>query len=283
MSQLNLRFERIKHWPSLIYRSQNLEIPGLEGARPISLYLPPDYFLSEKTYPLAFFFDGQNLYEDEGTLAGGWHLHRVLDQRARAGKTVPVVVGIHHGPDRDAEMSPWDPYPGKQGKAEKKLTWMFEWLLPRLHRKLHLEKSNAQTLIGGSSLGGLLALYALFHYPAYLSRALVMSPALWVNRFAIFNALMLTTPPPQARIYLDHGGKEGCECHGNLGFEQSQLLVDLLEVMNFQPGIHMLWNPDPEGLHNEQSWRRRLPAALDFLYEGLVPTAPTLTPQAHLA
>jgi len=270
MSQLSLRFERVKHWSSLIYRSQTFQIPGLDGERPVSLYLPPDYFLADKTYPLAFFFDGQNLYEDEGTMAGGWHLHRVLDQRSREGKTVPVVVGIHHGPDRDAEMSPWDPYPGKRGKAERKLDWILNWLLPRLHRKLHLSKKPQDTLIGGSSLGGLLALYALFHYPQHLGRGLVMSPALWVNQFAIYNALMLTQPHEAVRVYIDHGGKEGCECHGNLGFEQSKLLADLLEVMHFRPGENLLWNPDPEGLHNEQSWHRRLPTALDFLYEGLV-------------
>lgn len=279
MSQFSLRFERIKHWPSLIYRSQSFQIPGLDGERPVSLYLPPDYFLSHKTYPLAFFFDGQNLYEDEGTIAGGWHLHHVLDQRSRSGKTVPVVVGIHHGPDRDAEMSPWDPYPGKRGKAQSKLEWMFEWLLPRLHSKLHLETKNEQTLVGGSSLGGLLALYALFHYPDYLTRGLVMSPALWVNQFAIYNSLMLAQPHPRARVYLDHGGKEGCECHGNLGFEQSKLMADLLEVMNFKPGENMLWYPDSDGLHNEQSWHRRLPAALDFLYEGQVSIA-TTAPEA---
>ena len=273
MSQPSLHFQRVGHWPGLIYRSQPLTIPGLDGERPVSLYLPPDYFTSDQTYPLAFFFDGQNLYEDEGTMAGGWHLHRVLDQRARAGKTVPVVVGIYHGPDRDAEMSPWDPYPGKAGKAERKLAWITEWLLPRLHRKLHLSRETTQTLVGGSSLGGLLALYTVFHYPQYFGRGLVMSPALWVNQFAIYNALMLTQPQARARVYLDHGGKEGCECHGNLGFEQSKLMADLLEVMNFTPGRNLFWNPDPEGYHNEQSWHRRLPVALDFLYEGLTPQA----------
>jgi predicted alpha/beta superfamily hydrolase len=271
MKESSLHFKRVAHWPSLIYRSQTFQIPGLDGERPVSLYLPPDYFTSDKTYPLAFFFDGQNLYEDEGTMAGGWHLHRILDQRSRAGKEVPVVVGVYHGPDRDAEMSPWDPYPGKRGKAERKLNWMLEWLLPRLHRKLHLRRANEQTLVGGSSLGGLLALYSLFHYPEQLGRGLIMSPALWVNQFAIYNALMLTKPHAEAKVYIDHGEKEGCECHGNVSFQQTKLMADLLEVLEFKPQQNLLWNPDPEGLHNEQSWHRRLPVALDFLYEGQLP------------
>lgn len=270
LAQPNLHFEKVAHWPGRIYRSQPVEIPGIEGERPLSLWLPPDYGSEGKKWPLAVFFDGQNLFGDEGTIAGGWRLHEALTRRAEAGLTVPVVIGLHHGPARESELSPWNPFPGVEGQAEKQLEWLREALLPELYADLPLDSDPDQTLIGGSSLGGLLALYTLFHHAEHFGKALVMSPALWPDRFAIFQDIMLHHPREAARIYLDHGQREvseaGKEHFGRILFEQTQLMADLLEVLGFDKGSRLLWHPDPEGEHNETCWSRRLPAALDFLY-----------------
>ncbi|MEZ0369137.1 MAG: alpha/beta hydrolase [Candidatus Sericytochromatia bacterium] len=278
----SLHFERVSHWPGRIYRSQPLNISGLEGERPVSLWLPPDYPAAdapatERRWPLAVFFDGQNLFGDEGTLGGGWQLHTALTERANAGAAVPVGIGLHHGAQRESELSPWDPFPGVSGRAKSQLEWIKTSLLPELYSDLQLDPNPDHCLVGGSSLGGLLALYALFHQPESFGKALVMSPALWPNRFAIFQDLMLQRPRPQAKIYLDHGQREvlepGKEHFGQILFEQTQLMADLLEVMGFEPGHRLSWNPDPEGEHNERCWSRRLPKALDFLYDN-----PTNTP-----
>lgn len=252
--------------PDGIRYSQALQIPGIEGQRPLSLWLPPGFEQAPERWPLAIFFDGQNIFGDQGTLAGGWQMHQTLQQRLQAGKQVPVIVGIHHGPQRESELSPFKPFEGLESKAQHKLEWLIHGLLPELRTQLGLTLQAAQTLIGGSSLGGLLALYALFHYPAHFGKALVMSPALWPDRFAIFQDIMLCQIPDKARIYLDHGHKEGHEHFGQLLFEQTRLMADLLEVLGFSPGRRLYWNPDPEGEHNERSWARRLPAAFEFLF-----------------
>lgn len=253
---------------SRIYRCAPLEIPGLSGARPLSLWLPPDYSDSRR-WPLALFFDGQNLFDDAGTLAGGWQLHRILDSRAAQGLTVPVVVGLHAGPERESELSPWPPFEQAQGLGGRQLEWIVSDLLPQLRSGLHVSADPLSTLLGGSSLGGLLALYGLFHHPETFGQALVMSPALWPDRFAIFQDLMLHQPHADARIYLDHGQREVLEAGkqhlGQILFEQSQLLADLLDVLGF--GTQRLrWLADPEGEHREACWSRRLPGALNFLY-----------------
>lgn len=266
--QETLQFKRIDD-AQLLYRSQDFEIPGIVGKRPLRLWLPPDYYKSEQPWPLALFFDGQNIFDDQDTLAGGWHLDRILTARAAAGKPVPVVLALHHGEHRDEEMCPRDPFPGKSGKAKIVLDWLDQFILPRAFRKLHVLQDPRQTLIGGSSLGGLLALYALFHYPQNFGRALVMSPALWPDQFSIFQDIMLAKAHPQARVYLDHGEKEAPPDLPDIGrilFDQSKLMGDVLSVIGFENDRRLLWTADPEGEHNETSWRRRLPAALEFLY-----------------
>lgn len=252
-----------------VRRSQDFAIPGLAGMRPLSLWLPPGP-VPEGGWPLAFFFDGQNIFGDEGTFAGGWRMHQALAARQRQGLSVPAVVGLYHGSQRESELSPWPPFEGQPGHGQLLWDWIAASLLPALYAELPLNSDPAQTLVGGSSLGGLMALYGLFSRPEHFGKALVMSPALWPDRFAIFQALMQHQPHEAARVYLDHGMREvleaGKEHLGQILFEQTQLLADLLEVMGFTPEQRLRWRPDPEGEHNERHWARRLPQAFDFLY-----------------
>jgi predicted alpha/beta superfamily hydrolase len=248
------------------YSAPPQHVPGLPEPLGLSGWLPPDYFAGEQRYPLALFLDGQNLFNPEHP-QGGWQLDQMLNQRAAKGLPVPVVVGIHHGTQREAEMSPWTTFP-EQGPVHGTalLKWMSDTLLPTLHQQTRLYTGPEHTLIGGSSLGGLLALYALFHAPQHFGKALAMSPALWVGRFAIFEDLMMAKPHPAACLYLDHGEKEGNEQLGDLLTQQHHLLRDLLDILGLTPGERLCHVIDPEGTHDEVSWRKRLPAALDFLY-----------------
>lgn len=260
-----IRFERHTDSSSLIYSSAPQEVPALPK-RHLRLYLPPDYFKTEEPFPLAVMLDGQNLFGDEGTLAGGWHIHEALDTLTQKGVRTPVVLGIDHCDDRDEEMTPWDPLPGKTGKAEHLLAWLVEDLFPRIKRKLHVDLSPEKTMIGGSSLGGMLSLYALFEYPEAFGKALIMSPALWPGRFQVFEEILLRAPHEKAKIYVDHGKKEVEPPYEDILFKQTEMLVEMLECLDFIPDKTLKWVPDPEGEHNEKSWARRLPEAMTFLY-----------------
>lgn len=264
-----LRFQRLSHLAEhLCYRCQPLSVPGLTGERPLSLYLPPDYFKeAERPWPVAVFFDGHNLFDDEGTLAGGWHLHQAMAARQAQGLTVPVVIGIHHGEDRDGELSPWELYEGKPGYAVQLLKWFHESILPRLQQQLLLQSTNM--LIGGSSLGALTALYGILQYPSEYDKAIVMSPALWPDRFRIFEAVMGSLAWGNQRLYFDHGQKEDHPELGDILFQQTTILVETLSILGLTREQNLFWRPDPEGEHNEKSWSRRLPEALGLMYEGV--------------
>lgn len=266
-----LRFQRIDHLSQhLCYRCQDLAVPGLQGKRPLSLYLPPDYFKeAEKPWPVAVFFDGHNLFDDTHTLAGGWHLHRAMQARHEAGLTVPVVIGIHHGEDRDGELSPWMLYPEKEGFATELLKWFHESILPRLKKQLLLDTRGM--LVGGSSLGALLALYVLLTEPERYHRGIMMSPALWPDGFRIFEAVMGRLNWQGQRLYFDHGQKEDHPELGDILFQQTGMMVDTLSILGLRQGKDLFWRPDPEGEHNEKSWSRRLPEALQLVYEGVTP------------
>ena len=270
-----ITFKRIKEWPSLLYRSNPVSIPGINEIRSLTAYLPPDYFIEEQPHPIAYFFDGQNIFEDEGTMAGGWHLHDYLDQRHKEGQVVPIVIGIEHGSDRDIEMSPWTAIPGsgKAAKADLKLDWMMKTLHPQICQKLNILNGPEHTLVGGSSLGGFLSIYAYLKHPEFFGKALAMSPSLWVGMFEIFPWLLQKTPKAHGKIYLDYGELEGDSDDQELGdimLGQTQLLVDTLEIFGYTKDVDIHFYRDPQGKHNEASWSKRLPFAFEFLFDNKV-------------
>lgn len=194
-----------------VFSTPPVEIPGLEGARPLTLYLPPDYEENpEQLYPVAYLFDGQNLYDrDEGPL--GWNLHQILDARHQQELVVPVVVGIHHGWNRDEELCPWPAEKGQTPRGDFLLDWIINSLDPQIRREIRILDGPENRLVGGSSLGGLLALYAGFRAGNFFGRIMSMSPSLWVGDGALYHyiAHFDHLPGLDWRLYLDCGALEG--------------------------------------------------------------------------
>jgi predicted alpha/beta superfamily hydrolase len=247
-----------------LHHTRAYTVPGLHGTRACTVYLPPGYFeQTGRRYPVAYFFDGQNMFDDHTSFAGGWRLHHLLDERAAQGKPVPLVVAVHHGgPHRNEDLSPWGIGRGHRGRADALLDWMTGELARFVHEDLRVLPGPENTLVGGSSLGGLAAVYAFFKYPHVFGRVLAMSPSLWVHRHGILHLAAHQPVAAHSRIYLDAGGRE----MGGACLRDAEHLAGLLHTRGL--GGQVMWRPDKRGVHNERNWRRRLPKALRFLYDG---------------
>jgi enterochelin esterase-like enzyme len=234
-------------------------VPGLAPRR-VRVYLPRDTTPDEPR-PLLLMFDGQNLFDDAPSYAGGWRLHAAVEKLAKARRPAPIVAGIDHGgPARIGELSPF-PVRGEPGRLDLLLDWTVGTLLPALADAYPLHPSLTGTIVGGSSMGGLAALYAHFRHPEAFGGALAMSPALWVGEGALFAELAARPNPPVSQIYLDCGAREGRGTARPL----AAALADRLAARGYGPD-RLLWRCDNRGAHNEASWRRRLPQALRFFY-----------------
>lgn len=254
---------RTHHPAGRLHQTKPFHIPGIEGTRRLTIYLPPGYDQSKERYPVAYMFDGQNLFGDEGAYSGGWHMHKALDMRAAKGLTVPIVVGIHHGGvARAEELAPWPVATGQRALGDKLLDWVVGPLAKMVDEDLRVLSGPEHTLIGGSSLGGLMALYGFFRHNDRFGKALCMSPSLWVNEGEIFYYVSKAACGGFPRIYLDCGAREA----QGIVIEHAKWMADLLERKGFIRNVHFLWRPDSRGAHNERNWRRRLPKALRYLY-----------------
>lgn len=237
------------------------DVPGLRPRR-ARVYVPPRA-PKDRPSPVLFMFDGQNIFHDEPSFAGGWHLHTTAHRLAMRGKRAPVIVGIDHGSEaRIEELAPWPTNHGA-GRLDVLLDWLTGSLMPRVREEFQLTSDPAAVGVGGSSLGGLAALYAHLRSPDHFGMALSMSPSLWVGGGRMLAYAASQPKPLKSKIYLDAGM---LEAHGRVVAAGAKLAGELKARGYGKDALK--WVVAKRGKHNEEAWRRRAGKAIEFLFSG---------------
>jgi len=236
------------------------ELAGLGGHREIVVALPPSYRGSSTPYPVVYMHDGQNLFDPTLSFAGDWGLVDSLNHLADEGVEA-ILVGIpNRGRRRRYEYSPFRDLIHGGGGGERYLQFIVDTLKPLIDASFRTRPERDHTVIAGSSLGGLLSLYALYRHAGIFGAAGVQSPALWLARRAIFRFLAEQPQRPTGRIHLDVGSEEGPETLQNV----RELRARLLDA-GYVIGRDLSYVEEAGAGHNEQAWGRRFRAALPFL------------------
>ena len=115
--------------------------------------------------------------------------------------------------------------------------------------------------VGGSSFGAYAALSVWARHPARFTRVLAMSPALWVHRERLFDAVAATDVAAGTRVWIDVGGRESPQHQADYDRGYAEMR-DLLVGKGCTVGGFR----DPDAVHHESAWSARLPHALRFLY-----------------
>jgi predicted alpha/beta superfamily hydrolase len=233
--------------------------PQLENRRDVLVHLPGSYRDSDRTYPVLYMHDGQNLFDPATSYAGDWRLGRILAVAERRGLEA-IVVGIPNmGPDRVTEYSPFqDPAQGG-GAGDRYLDFLLQTLKPTIDQRFRTQPEPASTGLAGSSMGGLISLYGFLRCGGAFGFAGVLSPSLWFANEAIF-AVVGPAPYVPGRVYLDIGSLEGLE-----HVVRARRMRDLLRAKGYRPGRNLRWLESRCGRHDEASWGRRFGRALPFL------------------
>jgi predicted alpha/beta superfamily hydrolase len=237
----------------------NFYSPQLDNRRDVLVQLPASYRRSDRAYPVLYMQDGQNLFDPATSYAGDWKLGKVMAAAARQGVEA-IVVGIPHmGAGRLDEYSPFED-PGRGGgAADRYLDFLIETLKPVIDQRFRSHRGRNHTGIAGSSMGGLLSLYAFFRPSSVFGFAGVLSPSLWFGGGAIFSVVESAAFAP-GKLYLDIGALEGPEHVG-----RARRMRDLLRAKGYRPGRELRWLESRSGRHDEASWGRRFARALPFL------------------
>lgn len=235
--------------------------------RLLHIYLPKHYEESDESYPVMYMYDGHNLFHDEDATYGkSWKMEEYLDYM----ETKLIVVGIecnHEGNERLNEFCPFDVdhhHFGKiTGKGEAFMDWVVEELKPMIDSMYRTLVDREHTAIGGSSMGGLMALYSVAKYNDYFSKAASLSPAVsfcyrqtkeMINRYPIL---------PKTWVYIDWGSDESRNKQ-LLTYATSRNLeiAHLFDVQGASVYPRIIIN----GKHNEETWEQQVPIFIDYLF-----------------
>ncbi len=257
---------------------------GLE--RNIKIYLPSTYDNTDISYPVLYMHDGHNLF-DKNTSAYGeiWDIQTSLDNFYTETKKAFIVVGIdcdNEGSNRLNEYSPFAFHnvnaekmtPGLTseigGLGKKYVDFLVNDLKPFIDDKFRTKRDRESTLIAGSSMGGLISLYAGLKYPEIYSKVAAFSTAVWFCEKEFLEEVLRHKSEYSTKWYLDVGTNETSnEEYNKFSDEYLNGTINIFNSFKLigvdSSNIKLI--VDEGGIHNEKDWARRFPDAFKFLNE----------------
>jgi len=257
----------------------DVESPQLGNARDLLVYLPPSYKTGESRYPVIYLHDGQNLFDAVTSFAGEWLVDETMEALSEEGYEA-IMVGISNTKDRLNEYSPFRDGKRGGGRGDLYLDFIVQTVKPLIDSSLRTLADRENTGIMGSSMGGLISLYAFFRRSQIFGFAGAMSPSLWFGRDAIYDYIE-NVPFTSGRIYLDAGTREYGEgrrwtsipWRSRRYYASIRRMNRLLARKGYRPRRELLYVEEQWANHEEAAWARRLPQALRFLLGHLRPKA----------
>ncbi|MEQ7872986.1 alpha/beta hydrolase-fold protein [Sphingomonas sp. ASV193] len=263
--------------------------------RRVVVWLPSGYDPKGPPYAVLYMHDGQNLFDDKTAGYGHeWMVDETLDRLIREKKVRPtIVVGIWNTPKRLQDYVPAKAFArlpraymdrvrglyGGDPLSDGYLKFIVDELRPAIARRFNVATDRDDTFVMGSSMGGLISLYAIDEYPAVFGGAGMLSThwplflpqhegdKLTEGEFkavsGAFTAYLATglADPRRHRLYFDHG-TETLDAE----YARYQQLVDRsVAAKGYIQGDNWLTVDYPGEAHNEQSWASRLEIPLRFL------------------
>ncbi|MFZ9332054.1 MAG: alpha/beta hydrolase [Chitinophagaceae bacterium] len=276
-----------------IVRHENFQSKYV-SARHVDVWLPANYTSSNK-YAVLYMQDGQMLFDSSITWnKQEWGVDETLSRLMQNNQIRDcIVVGIWNGGQRrHAEYFPQKPFEalsqpeqdlvynayrsggqsifaGISISSDLYLQFLTEELKPFIDQTYSTLPDRSNTFVAGSSMGGLISLYALCEYPKVFGGAACLSTH-WPGLFSLennpvpavfFSYLKKYLPSPKHhRIYFDHGTETLDSMYASLQLQVDEILRE--KRYKSSQWISRSW---PGQDHSERSWRSRLEVPVVFL------------------
>ena len=263
-------------------------------ARNVDVWLPAGYNPKNK-YAVLYMHDGQMLYDSTTTWnKKSWDVDQIISRLIEEGKIQAViVVGVWNGDkSRHADYFPQKPFENLEAakkemvlnsarnngvsifgnyqiQSDNYLKFLVQELKPLIDQKYATRKDAAHTFIAGSSMGGLISMYAICQYPKVFGGAACLSthwPGIFVTKdnpipdafLAYMNEKLPS--PKHHKIYFDYGDQTLDAMYPPL-----QKKVDVLMQQKGFTEKSWMTKFFPGQDHSEGSWRSRFDIPLQFL------------------
>ena len=244
----------------------NITIPKLSGDTPrrVYLYLPLSYEKKkDMRYPVMYMFDGHNVFFDsDATYGKSWGMHKYMDQTQKDLIIVAVECN-HEGNKRLEEYSPVtfeNATLGKiKGRGRSYMNWLVHELKPFIDENYRTLPDRNNTILAGSSMGGLMALYGCCVFNHVFQRAACLSPSIWVSPGKVIELIARARIKNDTCIYMDYGSKEMFNHAAN-----PEALISASHML-LTKRVNLAVRVVPGGNHSEASWEKQIPIFMDCL------------------
>lgn len=255
-----------------LYRYANFP-SKITDARNIDVWLPPNYNDDKaEKYPVIYMHDGQNLFDPKESFSKiDWGIDETMTRLVKENKiSAAIVVGIWNTPRRTIEFMPQRAFDVRDktkrndkniAESDKYLKFLTAELKPFIDKTYRTKSDRKNTFIMGSSMGGLMSLYAIGEYPDIFGGAGCLS-----THFTLGNGVMLyymekyLPSPKNHKIYFDYGTK-GLDAQ----YEPYQIKADaLMRKKRYKQDKNWITRKFVGDDHSEKSWRKRVDIPLTF-------------------
>jgi predicted alpha/beta superfamily hydrolase len=248
-------------------------------ARHVDIWLPPSYTKNpDKRYPVLYMHDGQNVFDPATSYTKiDWGVDEAMTRLIQTGQIrEAIVVGIWNTPRRFQEYMPAKAiigasfHPGGDGapvpvsdlSSDGYLRFLVKELKPFVDGRYRTLTRPQDTSVMGSSMGGLISVYAVAEYPDVFGNAGCVSTHWPVGKGIVVDYLAKKLPPPgRHRWYFDYGSAGIDVEYG----PYQQRADALMQKAGYTAGGNWITRRFFGANHNEAAWRERIEVPLTFL------------------
>lgn len=241
---------------------------GMKGAglqdRDVIVWLPPAYEHDKTTrYPVLYMHDGQNVIDPATSSFGvDWQIDETADALIKK-KSIPplIVVGIYNTSDRVKEYTPGE-------KGNNYVNFIVNTVKPFIDSTYRTKRDRKNTIVGGSSAGGIISFMIVWQHPEIFSKAICMSPAFKNTpsssmNFDYVKVVAESKKRENVFFYIDNGGV-GLESQLLPGIDE---MISALRSKGYKEKKDFVYLVDPAARHSEADWAKRFPNALSLVLQ----------------
>lgn len=257
-----------------MFVSFRFPMKSLHREREIKVYLPDDYYRSQRRYPVLYIQDGQNAFFDYSSYSQvSWGFLEYVEQTH-----FPIIlVAVPCNEEGFKRMDEYGPWPISKelsfqetgiadmiigGEGETYVTWLKDELKPYIDRRFSTVVEDCG--IVGSSMGAVISAYASLRYPQVFKKCAALSTAFWFYVDEFIELIKQQQYNDDNRFYMDLGEFES----GDDAKINEWYITSNQEIYEHLHGKikHLQAHYFPLAGHNESEWRQRVPLFMEFLY-----------------
>jgi predicted alpha/beta superfamily hydrolase len=244
--------------PKAKYETVKLEIERLKRQRTIQIYLPKSYSVAHKKYPVIYLQDGQNIFIKDAISTDNWFVDSLINLMPAERQC--IVVAIHSGISR-VRMQEYNPYINLNDGAIY-AAYVAKRIKPYIDSNYRTRPEAKYSVIAGSSMGGLIAMYIAAKYSNTFGIAGIFSPAFWYAP-GVFDDMAKQPINSRSKFFFAYGDAEGNESD----------YVNRMDSILLRKRFSLKSVPTPllikGGKHDEQQWRIAFEAFYNWFTEKL--------------